>query len=220
MSEITRRNAMVSAGAIGLIGLSANAIRGQEKSAKAADLPALSALVPRLKLTDEEYKKAGVILTPENAPVAFITPKAAKEGKSLEPDVVELMDANEQRIAYALQWTCPTNVINLFTVGGAPFVVTRFTFSTSNVSWQAGNGWPVYTTYCPRGDYHTSMYYPHAKIHQIVPSIVGQNYFIGCLSSAICESPAPGQVAFAVNDGTPDYGDNRGTFTIVITNWS
>ena len=75
---------------------------------------------------------------------------------------------------------------------------------------------PIMQTLC-NDSVHTDSSFRHYLFEQ---EIRGQNYFIGCLSSAICESAAPGQVAFAVNDGSGDYGDNRGTFTVVITNWT
>lgn len=221
MSTLSRRDLMLTAGAVGLLGVGQQTVIAEDKAAGSDKLPTIAELAGKLKLSDQEYERLRVIPNLQLAPVASPSLKGGKTKEvARDAEPIEIKDASGKRVTYALQWTCPTDVINLFNVNGSPFVAKRFTFNVSGISWQAGDGWPVYTQYCPRDDYSTGMWYRHAKVHQIVPSIKEQNYFIGCLSSAICESANPGQVCFAVNDGGGDYGDNRGAFVVTITNWN
>lgn len=182
---------------------------GGEADQKAAQVLA------KITLTPEMAKASGFEATPGNP---AIRPSAAGplevKIRKVEPKVIEHKDADGGTFAVGLQFTCDPRFINHFTIGGQPLKAKQFSYSVGTISWQAGDGWPVYSTFCPNPGYSTSMYYPGAKIHQLVPSIEGQNYFVGCLQSGICASNGSGQICFAVNDDR--YPDNRGYFVVNI----
>jgi hypothetical protein len=184
--------------------------------------PSTRDLLAKIKLSDGQRKKSKILSTPSQVPASYSSARFHElKSEVRKPDAVvhAIKDGNGKLLTYALRWTCPTNVLNDLQVDGIPLNAQTFSFSVENISWQAGDGWPVYHVYCPRDDYG-DMYYPNAKIHQIVPSIVGVNYFVGCSDSATCTGDQSGQVRFAVNDGSGDYGDNRGTFDVFIYSYS
>jgi len=152
-------------------------------------------------------------------PVLFL-PRAGLQVQeaNAEGKIAEYKSFDGSLIARAVSYTCNARAINNLTVDGNPLTAKRFSYSVGPISWAAGEGWPIYTSYCPVDAYGANMYYREAKSHQNVPSIKGQNYFIGCSSSGVCESAGVGQVAFAVNDD--GYVDNRGYFEVVIYSWS
>lgn len=132
----------------------------------------------------------------------------------------EIKSLDSTKAFNALSFLCDPRVINNFTVGGNALTAKQFSFSVDRISWQAGDGWPVYSSYCPVDSYGQDNYYRDAKTHQIVPGIKGQNYFIGCSSNTICESVGVGQITFAVNDTSSNYQDNSGFFEVTIYSWS
>lgn len=181
------------------------------------DVSSASALTAGLKIPDAVER----ILTPDVIPVAI--PDGQEIGKRFEGltrDVEavshEINDSVGNLITRTLRWNCDSNKRNRLLVNGAPFRVQELHYSVVDISWQAGDGWPVYTTYCPRGDYHTSMKFPHAKVHQIVPEF-GGFYWHGCANPAWARGNTVTEVFFSVNDSA--YDDNRGTFAVVVTAW-
>lgn len=162
-------------------------------------------------------------LSPDLVP--FMTPvgipgvdPAGRQEQVVEPEVEELKTPKGVVFAKALRYTCDPAKLNKFAVGTQPLVARQFSFSVPEVSWSPGTGHPVIRSYCPYDSYNARNYYPRAKSLQIVPSIAGQNYFVGCSSSAVCQSAAAGQICFAVNDTY--YPDNLGYFVVVIYSWS
>jgi len=172
-------------------------------------------ILEKITLTAEKEKASGLEATCGNLALPIGGHRAIElASHEIEAEAVEKKDASGKVFASGLQFTCDPRFINCLTVNGSPLKAKKFSYTVDPISWQAGDGWPVYTTYCPNPGYSTSMNYPAAKIHQIVPSIAGQNYFVGCSPSATCESNASGQICFAVNDN--NYGDNRGYFVVTI----
>ena len=176
-------------------------------------------VLEKIKLSGDKEKNFLSRLGRTSTPVLLIPHATLKVAEAtVEAKVAEIKSHDNSLIATALSFTCNPRVINNLTVGGNPLTAKRFSYSVGPISWSAGEGWPVYASYCPVDSYGANMYYRDAKSHQIVPGIKGQNYFIGCSSSAVCESPGVGQITFAVNDD--GYGDNRGYFDVVIYSWS
>lgn len=172
-------------------------------------------ILKKITLTKDRALASRLEATANNPTIPFGKKNLLElEAKNVEPEPVAKKNARGEDFAVGLSFTCDPRNLNKFTVDGAPLNAKRFSYSVDTISWQAGDGWPVYSTYCPNPGYSTSMYYPAAKIHQIVPSIDGQNYFVGCLQSGICESAAAGQICFAVNDN--NYPDNRGYFVVTV----
>ena len=94
------------------------------------------------------------------------------ECKAVEPKVVT-RERDGKVFARGLQYTCDPIFINTFTDGaGNPLKARQFSFSVDTISWQAGDGWPVYTEYCPVNGYATGNYFRDAKTHQIVQQYV------------------------------------------------
>jgi hypothetical protein len=173
----------------------------------------------KLRLTSQREADLRTHATDLAHPVVFIPQTKLKlRERVVEPEIAEFRGLDGVVFNTALSWTCDPRFINLLAVGNDPVIARRFTFSVGAISWTPGQGWPVYTSYCPVNGYGAQDFYRNAKQHQIVPSIQGQNYFVGCSSSAFCESAAPGQVAFAVNDYL--YGDNQGYFVVTLYGWS
>lgn len=129
----------------------------------------------------------------------------------------EILSASGLAMAQSLRWTLNPDKRTKLLINGVPLRCRVLNYSVVDISWQAGDGWPVYTTYCPRSDYHTSMYFPHAKVHQIVPE-VGGFYWHGCYNPATVTGNQVTEVFFSVNDS--NYDDNRGSFTVIVTGWS
>ena len=125
--------------------------------------------------------------------------------------------AGANRSLSSISWTCVTNVGNRLFYNGSPFRARCLVYSVTGISWQAGGGWPVYTAYCPQGDYSASMRFRDAKRHQIVP-VYGGVYWIGCYSNASGCGNQVTDVEFWVNDDK--YDDNAGVFNVTVTGWS
>ncbi|MBV9762671.1 MAG: hypothetical protein JO340_19075 [Acidobacteriaceae bacterium] len=102
---------------------------------------------------------------------------------------------------------------------GRPY--TAISWSVSQIAWSAGQGWPTYTTYCPRNEFVSGMKYPNLLAHQIAPIYKGPdgalNGIIGCsnFGSWVLPDNARFTLYFAVNDD--DYSDNKGGFRVDIT---
>jgi len=176
-------------------------------------------VLKKLKLTGDREADINTHAVARATPVSFIPQTKLKlTERTVEPEIAEFRTLDGALFNTALSWTCVPNVINLLAVDSSPVIAKRFSFSVGPITWTPGQGWPVYTTYCPVNGYGAQDFYRDAKQHQIVPSIQGQNYFVGCSSSGICESAAPGQVAFAVNDYI--YTDNQGYFVVTLFSWS
>ncbi len=180
--------------------------------------PDLVQLVDSMKLSSSAER----ILTPEIIPVAIPDPDSiAKAFQGLTTDVeggpVEIRAFSGDVVAQSVQWNCFANKRTRLLYNGIPFRCQELHYSVVNISWQTGNGWPVYTAYCPRSDYHTSMKFPHCKVHQIVPE-VGGVHFSGCHNPASARGNYVSEVFFSVNDS--EYSDNMGMFTVVVTGWA
>lgn len=176
--------------------------------------PKASQVLEKITLTPERAKASGLDPALSNPAIHLGPTTAELKSHKVDAEPVEKKDLTGKVFASGLQYTCDPRFLNRFTVGGQPLKARQFSYTVETISWQAGDGWPVYSTFCPNPGYHTSMYYPAAKIHQIVPSIDGQNYFVGCLQSGVCASSGSGQICFAVNDN--QYPDNRGYFVVTI----
>jgi hypothetical protein len=220
MSEVNRRAALQGAAILGAALVGQGIARGREPSRESDALPSPAEAFAKMKLSAEQRKRVKLFASSAHPPISFVGDQQKLDVTKLTPTVRQILDGNKAAITTALHWTCVTDKLNdLHIDENTPLVAQTFSFSVDNISWQAGAGWPVYHVYCPRDDYG-DMYYRDAKVHQIVPAIVGVNYFIGCASSATCAGSKAGQVRFAVNDGSGDYGDNHGTFDVWITSWS
>ena len=179
----------------------------------------VKAVLEKLKLSSEKEKSFKARLGRTATPVVLMPQKGVKVSEvTVEAKVAEIKGHDSTLLATGLSFTCAPHVINHFTIGGNPLTAKWFSYSVGPISWSAGEGWPVYTSYCPLDSYGQGNYYRDAKLHQIVPGIESQNYFIGCLSSGVCASPGVGQITFAVNDSY--YDDNRGYFEVFIYGWS
>jgi hypothetical protein len=119
----------------------------------------------------------------------------------------------------AISWTCVTNRGNRLFYAGVPFVARYLAWSAFNISWQAGLGWPVFTSYCPVSDYDYRFKFPNAFRFQIVP-VFGNYYWTGCGPSASGTGTGATEVWVWVNDFPDLYGDNAGTFEFLVTGWS
>jgi hypothetical protein len=214
MARISRRKALLGAGMVGLTTAGTSVVlgRGQE----GWETPTARQVLEKIRLSDEQRKQYKILDSLDQIPVAPSNqPQGVIKTAKVEARVEAVKDGKGRQLAVALSWTCEVNVLNDLYVDGQPLQARTFSFSVQNISWQAGRGWPVYHVYCPRDEYG-DMYYRNAKVHQIVPSIVDVTYFVGCSSSATCSGSRSGQIRFAVNDGAGDYGDNQGTFDVII----
>jgi hypothetical protein len=219
MSSLKRRDVLCAAG---FVALGSSMATGQNARDNQGERPTAEALLAKIKLSAEQRKKSKILPTRGLIPVSHgvgQVDQAEVQSRKLDAVVQDIKGGYGELLAYALRWTCPTNVLNNLQVNGQPLNAQTFSFSVENISWQAGGGWPVYHVYCPRDDYGDANY-PHAKIHQIVPSIVDVVYFVGCYENATAAGDRSGQVRFAVNDGGGDYGDNRGTFDVLIYSYT
>ena len=171
-----------------------------------------------LKRPEGEVTIATLELIPVAIPAAAeIAARFAGKTADAEPEYHEILSAKGIVLSQALRWNCNPNQRTRLLINGVPLRCRELHYSVADISWQAGDGWPVYTAYCPRQDYHTSMYFPHAKMHQIVPE-VGGSYWHGCFNPAICSGGTVTEVFFSVNDNK--YDDNRGSFAVIVTGWS
>ncbi len=140
------------------------------------------------------------------------------EVHDIEGEAVEIpFDAGARAAISAIRWTCRTDRGNRLFYNGNPFRARCVSYSVSGISWQAGAGWPVYTSYCPQPNFSASMRFRDAKRHQVVP-VFGGNYWIGCSADASGCGNRTTDVWFWVNDDK--YDDNTGTFNLTITSYS
>jgi hypothetical protein len=220
MGDVSRRDALCLTTAAGLVAAGAAVVRADDK--KDEKKPTAKELFERLKLTGEKRRPAEVFAARGDPPVLLVPPNGSR---AIEPvnsvaEVRRLEDGRGRLLTYGLSWTLAADKFhNLYIDATTPLRAKSITFEYTNISWQAGDGWPVYHVRCPRDDYGQNFYYTHAKIHAIVHSI-GNTYSISCLQSGIFTVNGPDQVRCAVNDGPGDYGDNRGTWDITISSWS
>jgi hypothetical protein len=147
----------------------------------------------------------------------------ALEGIDVQPiegvaEDITFAEGARQRLS-SIRWTCRTDTGNALRFGGQPFVARYLAYSFSNISWQAGIGWPVFTSRCPVSDYDYRFYFPDAFRFMIVP-VFGGFYWRGCGSSASATGSQATQVVVRVNDFPNAYGDNAGTFDFTATGWS
>jgi hypothetical protein len=98
-----------------------------------------------------------------------------------------------------LQFLCSAGQCNVLAVAGQPLVAKRFCFSVTDIRWRPAPGGPIYEQFAPRFDSGTQSTYPSAKLHQIVPLILGGAYFSGCQSADYCLHTTAGPLAFDVN---------------------
>jgi hypothetical protein len=153
--------------------------------------------------------------------VERIAANAKFSDRLIKPAIRELRDSDGKVMDNVIHWTVPTdNVYPLAGPDGKPFTVSRFTCSFDQIAWQAGQGWPVYTTRCPRNDFLPNGFFKDARAHQLVPWVKGVSYGIGCDNPAPYVFGASGPLYVGVNDGTSDYGDNRGTFNFTVYNYA
>lgn len=185
------------------------------------ETPSVKEVLEGLRLAPGELRAGGAVPDSLDPPVLHVKGEEAElVAARVTPEVLRLADGNGTFLANALSWTCPSDKLSdLYLDATTPFKARSITFGYSDINWQAGNGWPVYSGRCPREDYGQGTYYRHAKVHALVHSI-GSTYSISCLQSGIFTVAESGQVRCAVNDGGGDYGDNRGTFRFVVTSFS
>ena len=185
------------------------------------DLPALADVVKQLKVPLEELRPSNVFTATAQPPVLLEPAAGADKVQAVKAlaKVAGLRDADGELITFALSWTCAADKRNFLTVNNTPFVARYISYSFSNITWQAGNGWPVYGVRCPREDYGQDMNYPHAKVHSLVLEI-GSRYDGNCSHSSFFAVEQLAQVIAAVNDEPRFYGDNRGIFVLTITGYS
>lgn len=140
-------------------------------------------------------------------------PSQAVQGKA-----ITRLGLDGNPIAHGLAFLCDPRRRNRFEVAGVPLVARRFAFSADPINWVPGFGAPVCTAFCPRFDYLSDAPYPEAKCHQLVPMVLGQNYFIGCQPQDICEVAQAGPVCFDVNAIDPQQA--RGQYLVTIWSWT
>jgi hypothetical protein len=137
--------------------------------------------------------------------------------EGVEKDITFAQGARDN--VRAISWTCRTDTGNALHSGGVPFVARYLAWSVSNISWQAGIGWPVFTSVCPASDYDYRFKFPDIFRFQIVPVFGGFNWK-GCGQSASGTGNRATPVEVWVNDFPDAYGDNAGTFEFTVTGWS
>ena len=106
--------------------------------------PDLVQLVNSMKLSSSAER----ILTPEIIPVAIPDPDSIAKGfEGLTVDVeggpAEIRAFSGDVVAQSIQWNCFANKRTRLVYNGAPFRCRELHYSVVNISWQAGNGWPV-----------------------------------------------------------------------------
>lgn len=164
------------------------------------------------------------------APRIGAEPRPADDtrSRSLDGNAAEPIDGVEGEITFAegarrrapsITWTCRADRGNLLHFDGRPFVARYLAWSISNISWQAGLGWPVFTTVCPASDYDYRFKFPDIPRFQIVP-VFGGFSWKGCASSASATGNSSTPVEVWVNDFPDAYGDNAGTFDFTVTGWA
>jgi hypothetical protein len=124
-----------------------------------------------------------------------------------------------RKSATSISWNCWTNQGNHLAYEGRPLLASYLAWYATNISWQAGVGWPVFETYCPAPDYDFRMKFRDAHRFQIVP-VFGGYYWLGCGPSGSAAAGEVTEVVVWVNDFPNTYGDNAGTFEFVVTGWS
>jgi len=120
-------------------------------------------------------------------------------------------DQEDPQLNVSSSWIVGTDKFYRIPIGN----VRCLTFGVRNIGWQAGGGWPVYRTYCPRSDRERAMRFPNLLAHQIVP-VFGGFPWGGCNNPAQACGNRVTPVFFGVNDRPRNYGDNSGTFIVDI----
>lgn len=149
----------------------------------------------------------------------------SKGGKGLQLQSVELkereitFEKGPRKSVWSLVATCETWRGNRLTYNGTPIQARYLAWSATNIYWQPGAGWPIFTTYCPDPSLDANLNFRDAERFQIVP-VFGGYYWCNCYNPAYATGDSATDVVFWVNDYPGTYGDNAGTFEIIITGLS
>ena len=207
-------------------------LKGSSVAAVALASGPLSLLTSRPSAAQAQNKTLEALMPDPAVPLqnlgAEARPLEERMLRTLKEVDVQTIEGVEKEMSFAqgtrksvrsIVWTCATNRGNRLTYGGSPFRARYLAWSTSNISWQAGLGWPIFSTYCPAHDYDYRMRYRDAYRFQIVPEFA-DFYWLGCGPSAQAQGSQATDVWVWVNDFPNTYGDNAGTFDFMVTGWS
>ena len=118
--------------------------------------------------------------------------------------------------------TRPFQLLNDF--NNNPIWVIEASFTFSDVGWRYGDDSEVITDYCGRhGAVDPRFIVPSANIFQLVPGLRergGNNIgFInnGCYNPVFVRWTAGGRLMVVPNDAVGTYGDNSGSFDVLVT---
>jgi hypothetical protein len=167
----------------------------------------------------EEYPRSG-------STTAVVAKQDSKVDPFIYVDVeaiaVKVPGADGQVLGRALLWTCQANVMTRLYVNGQHLSARLINFEARNISWKAGDGWPVYTRFAPSNDYSREAAYVHARIHQIVPSILsipsGEYYTSNQNPGTFQATLGSGALFVSVNDTY--YRDNTGTWEFLLYSYA
>jgi hypothetical protein len=94
---------------------------------------------------------------------------------------------------------------------------SRVSYHFENIQWRAGDGWPTYSSRCPRNDKNSNDVYPNSPRHMLIVQF-GGTYFDECANSNSGAGNEITEIFVGTNDD--QLGDNKGGFDIVITDFS
>src|SRR5262245_2430181 len=181
----------------------------------------LEAMVPTLGESQMIGAAPSIGAAPRPAEDRMLRPLKGTDDKPIEGVEKYITFARGARQSISsISWICRTNGGNRLNYpAGVPFKARYLAWSVSNISWQAGLGFPVFTSYCPVSDYDYRFNFPDAFRFQIVP-VFGDHYWLGCGPSLSATGNRATEVWVWVNDFPDLYGDNAGTFQFCVTGWS
>jgi hypothetical protein len=157
----------------------------QYKQTQTESLPELEDAIKQLKIPFDELRPSNTVVQLGGPPV-LLQPAAGVdkvEEVKVAPKVVGIRDSEGKLLTFALSATISSSKRTSLFFDPAhtrPFVVSYISFAWSQISWQAGNGWPVFTVPCPREDYHLDAFYRDAKFLSLVLQI-GNTYMVPCV---------------------------------------
>jgi hypothetical protein len=93
----------------------------------------------------------------------------------------------------------------------------RASYHFQNIQWRAGQGWPTYSTRCPRSDKVSNDVYPNSLHHMLIVQF-GGDHWDECSNSNTGTGNEITEIFVGANDDL--LGDNMGGFDLVITGYS
>jgi hypothetical protein len=145
------------------------------------------------------------------ADAKFVAFSEVKQGSAGEPYLYR--DVEGELINNQLHFHCKPDMFSRLTFNGAPMTAKGVVFSFSGIQWQAGVGWPTYSTRVPQSNVLARAPFP-ASIHHMLVVVCGGQFSDADLNLDAIVGSQSGDVFVGPNDELLE--DNTGAFDFIV----